>query len=206
MIDLRCFTYIDILQPQMAGFIQTVATGFQPLEGMAALVVEVQPGITVNQVTDLTLKNTTVVPGMQVVDRRSGMLEIHDFDQGQVRAAGDAILDYYGITERDRLKPKMMTEQIITGVTGHQAMLINRMRHGDFLLEGQTLYVLETHPAGYAAIAANEAEKAADIHVLEVRFIGAFGRLYLGGKEAEIHEAAKAVRAFLQSLEGRPNP
>lgn len=205
VIDLRCFTYIDILQPQLASFMQTVATGFMPLEGQASLLVEVQPGISVNQVTDITLKATTVTPAFQVVERRYGMLEVHDFDQGQVRAAGDAILDFYGIKETDRLTPTIKTEQTITGIDGHQSMLINRMRHGDFLLEGQTLYVLECHPAGYAAIAANEAEKAADVQLLEVRFFGAFGRLYLGGYEADIEEAAKGVRAALAQLKGRPN-
>lgn len=205
MIDLRCFTYIDILQPQLTGFMQTVASGFQPLEGMAALLVEVAPGISINQVTDITLKATSVMPGFQVVERRYGMLEVHAFDQGQVRAAGDAILDYYGIKEQHRLKPRIMTEQIITGVEGHQSMLINRMRHGNYLLQGQTLYVLEVHPAGYAAIAANEGEKAADVQNLEVRFVGAFGRLFLGGYEAEIQEAATRIRDVLSSIEGRPN-
>lgn len=206
MIDLRCFTYLDVLQPQMASFMQTVAVGFQPLEQMASLLVEVAPGISVNQVTDIILKATTVTPGFQIVERRYGMLEVHDFDQGQVRAGGDAILDFYGLSIEDRLTPSIKTEQIITGLDGHQAMLINRMRHGDFILEGQTLYVLEVHPAGYAAIAANEAEKAANISILEVRFFGAFGRLYLGGYEADIEEAAKGVRAALAAIQGRPNP
>ncbi|OIP38721.1 MAG: hypothetical protein AUK47_11260 [Deltaproteobacteria bacterium CG2_30_63_29] len=205
MIDLRCFTYIDVLQPQLASFIQTVSKGFQPLERMAALLIEVQPGMSINQVTDVILKATTVMPGLQVVERQYGALEVHDFDQGQIREGGRAALDYYGIEETDRLKPKILTEQTITGVDGHQAMLINRMRHGDFLLEGQTLYVMECHPAGYAAIAANEAEKAAEIHLLEVSFFGAFGRLYLGGYEAEIEEAARGVRDALAGLEGRPN-
>jgi hypothetical protein len=205
MIDLRCFTYIDVLQPQVTGFMQTVATGFQPLEGMAALLVEVQPGISINQVTDLTLKNTSVTPGFQVVERQFGMLEVHAFDQGQVRAAGDAILSFYGIQETARLAPRVVTEQTITGIDGHQAMLINRMRHGDFLLQGQTLYVLEVHPAGYAAIAANEAEKSANIRVLEIQFFGAFGRLYLSGSEEDIKEAARGARAVLASITGRPN-
>jgi len=205
VIDLRCFTYIDILQPQLTGFMQTVASGFQPLEGMASLLVEVQPGISVNQVTDITLKATSVTPGFQIVERRYGMLEVHAFDQGQVRAAGEAILDFYGIQESHRLTPAIKTEQIITGIEGHQSMLINRMRHGDYLLQGQTLYVLEVHPAGYAAIAANEGEKAAEVRNLEVRFFGKFGRLYLGGYEAEIDEAARRIRDVLGTLEGRPN-
>ena len=63
--------------------------------------------------------------------------------------------------ESDRIKPKVVSSQIIRHIDAHQVQLINRMRHGHMLLAGQTLYVLEVEPAGYAALAANEAEKAA---------------------------------------------
>jgi hypothetical protein len=205
VIDLRTFTYIDILQPQLAAFWQTVSQGFLPLEGQASCYVEVAPGISINLVTDIALKRTAVIPGQQIVERAFGILELHHFDQGMVREAGSAILEFYGITEKDRLKPRILTSEIIHAVDGYQSMLLNRMRHGDLFRERQTLYVLEVHPAGYAAIAANEAEKAAPINMLEVTAFGAFGRMYLGGYEAEIDEARKAVHAVLESIEGRPN-
>lgn len=204
-IDLRTFTYIDILQPKLAGFLQTVSSGYQPLENQAVLYVEVAPGMSINQVTDICLKQTEVEPGMQIVERAFGILEVHHFDQGQVRAAGDAILDFFGITEEDRLAPVVKTNQIITGIEGHQAMLINRMRHGDLIAENETLYVMECHPAGYAMIAANEAEKASPINLLEMRAVGAYGRLYLGGNEEEILEAQRAVTDYLSTITGRPN-
>ena len=204
-MELRTFTYIDVLQPQLTSFIQTVSTGFNPLTGQAALFVEIAPGIAINTVTDAALKRTRVLPGMQIVERAFGLLEVHHFDQGHVREAGAAILEQLGVKESDRLKPRIVSSEAITGVDGHQAMLINRMRHGDMLLEGQTLYVLEVHPAGYAAIAANEAEKAADVPLLEVVTFGAFGRLYLGGYEADIEEAVKAIKKTLDAIEGREN-
>lgn len=204
MIDLRTFTYIDILQPQLTGFLQTVSPGFLPLEGQAVLFVEVAPGLSINTVTDIALKQTAVEPGLQIVERAYGVLELHSFDQGQVRAAGDAILRHYGMKETDRYAPRVLTSERITGLDGHQAMLINRMRHGDMIAQGQTLYVMECEPAGYACIAANEAEKAADVHLLEVVTFGSFGRLYLGGYEAEIEEAEKAIKSVLAGLKGRP--
>ena len=205
-IDLRTFTYIDILQPQLTGFLQTVAKGYLPLEEEAALFVEIAPGLAINRVTDIALKRTAVVPGMQIVERAYGVLELHSFDQGAIREAGAAILDNLGLTEMDRLKPRIRAAEIIHGIEGYQSQLINRMRHGQMLLQGETLYILEVHPAGYTAIAANEAEKAAPIKLLEVTTFGAFGRLYLGGYEAEIEEAAKAVETILSSIEGRENP
>ncbi len=101
------------------------------------------------------------------------------------------------------MKPRILSEQTVTGITGHHAQLINRMRHGDMISEHQTLYTFECQPAAYAAIAANEAEKAADIHLLEVITFGASGRLWLGGGEAEIEEAAKAVRQAIEGMSGR---
>jgi hypothetical protein len=202
-MDLRTFTYIDILQPQLTGFLQTVAPGFLPLENQAALFVEIAPGLAINSVTDIALKNTSVYPGLQIVERAFGVLEVHSFDQGQVRAAGEAILEYLGVTETDRYRPVLRTSQVITGLDGHQAMLINRMRHGDMIGEGETLYVMECEPAGYACIAANEAEKAAKVNLLEVSTFGAYGRLYLGGGEAEIEEAEKAIKAVFADIDGR---
>lgn len=204
MIDLRTFTYIDVLQPQLTGFLQTVEPGFLPLENQASLFIEVAPGLSINAVTDIALKRTSATPGMMIVERAFGVLELHSFDQGQVRAAGEAILEHYGLTEHDRYAPVVRTSERITGLDGHQAMLINRMRHGDLITEGKTLYVFECEPAGYACIAANEAEKAANISLLEMRSFGAYGRLYLGGYEADIEEAEKAIKHALAGIQGRP--
>jgi ethanolamine utilization microcompartment shell protein EutS len=202
-IDLRTFTYIDVLQPQLASFIATVSQGYLPIEGQASLIVEVQPGIDVNLALDVALKRTEVKPGMLIVERLFGFMELHSFDQGEVRAAGKAILDFLGTEESQRAKPKVRTTQIITGVDAHHTMLLNKMRHGQFLLAGQSLYVLEVEPAGYAMLAANEAEKAAPINILEVIAFGAFGRVFLGGSESDIAVAAAAVEGALKAITGR---
>jgi hypothetical protein len=202
-VQLRTFTYLDVLQPQLTGFFQTVAAGFQPLSGQCSLLVEVAPGISINALTDVALKRAKVYPGMQIVERAYGLLELHSYDQGDVRAAGEAILEKLGMSESDRLAPEIVSREIIRGIDGHQAMIVNRMRHGQLLLETESLYVLETHPAGYAALAANEAEKAANINLLEVISFGAFGRLYLGGSEEEINEAAAAAERALAAVQGR---
>ncbi|HWN68022.1 MAG TPA: hypothetical protein VNM90_10315 [Haliangium sp.] len=204
-MELRAYTFLDSLQPQLVGFLQTVCTGFMPMEQQASILIEIAPGIAINQLTDAALKATRCQPGLQIVERAYGMLELHDFDKGQVQAAGEAMLGRMGVTERDRLRPRIMSSEIITGLDGHQCQLINRMRHGDMITAGQTLYILEVHPAAYAALAANEAEKAAPVHLLEVITFGAFGRLWLGGGEAEIDEAGQAIARALGQLTGRDN-
>jgi hypothetical protein len=202
-MELRALTVLDSLQPQLTGFLQTVCAGFMPLEQEAAAFIEIAPGIAINQLTDAALKATTCRPGMQIVERAYGMLELHDKDKGQVEAAIDAIIGRMGVKREDRLKPKIVSSQIITGIDGHQSQLINRMRHGDMIVRDQTLYILEVFPAAYAAIAANEAEKAAPIHLLELITFGAFGRLWLGGWEAEIKAAADAAESALAKIQGR---
>ncbi|MBK7076874.1 MAG: hypothetical protein IPH44_31745 [Myxococcales bacterium] len=205
-MELRALTVLDSLQPQLTGFLQTVCAGFMPKEYEAAAFIEIAPGIAINQLTDAALKATTCRPGMQIVERAYGMLELHEGDKGQVEAAVDAITTQMGVRREDRLKARIVSSQIITGIDGHQSQLINRMRHGDMIVAGQTLYILEVHPAAYAALAANEAEKAAPIHLLEMIAFGAFGRLWLGGSEAEIAAAAAAAEGALKGITGRDNP
>ena len=202
-IDLRSFVFLDSLQPQYAAFIGTTAQGFLPLAHDASLFVEIAPGIEINRITDIALKSNQVKPGMQIVERYYGLLEIHSPDQSEARGAGAAILDAIELQESDRLKPKILSSQIVRRIDDHQAQLINRMRHGNMIIPGQTLYVLECEPAAYAALAANEAEKAANINVLEVRAFGSMGRIYLGGEEADIDVGWRAAVAALEGLEGR---
>ncbi|MBI4577024.1 MAG: hypothetical protein HY722_12250 [Planctomycetes bacterium] len=202
-VELRTYTFIDIMQPQFASFTASTARGYLPVAEQAALYVEVAPGMEINRITDVALKSTRVRPALQVVERAYGLLEVHEFDQGEVRAAGEHILAGLGLKEEDRLKPSIKTTQVITNLDPYQAMLINRNRSGNMILAGQTLYILEVLPAGYAALAANEAEKASPISLVDLRPYGAFGRLYLAGTEAHIQEAAAAVVHAMESVTGR---
>ena len=206
MVDLRSYVFLDNLQPQFSAFLATIAQGFLPTAGQASLFVEISPGIEINRVTDIALKNTRVTPGMQIVERLYGMLEIHSDSQADVRDAGRAILSALELKESDRRKPKVSSSQVIRNLDGYQTQLINRMRHGNMILPGHTLYVMEVEPAAYAALAANEAEKAADINVLEVRTFGSFGRIYLGGDERDIDVGYRAAEAAIQSVTGRSKP
>jgi hypothetical protein len=205
-VDLRSYVFLDSLQPQHAAFLGTVARGFLPLPGDASLWIEISPGIEINRITDIALKSTRVRPGLQIVERLYGLLEVHSEEQSETRAAGEAILEALGVAEEDRLKPRIVSSQIIRNIDAHQTQLINRLRHGQMILAGQTMYVLEVEPAGYAALAANEAEKAAEINILEVMAFGSFGRVYLGGDERDIMAGYGAALAAIEAVSGRENP
>jgi ethanolamine utilization microcompartment shell protein EutS len=205
-IELRSYVYLDNLQSQHAAFIGTVAQGFLPLPGDSSLWIEVSPGIEINRITDVALKSAVVRPGVLFVERLYGLLEIHGSRQGDVHAAGRAILQALGVTVEDCLKPHIVSSQVIRNIDPHQGQLINRSRRGQMLLAGQTLYVMEVQPAAYAALAANEAEKAALINILHVTAVGSFGRLYLGGEERDILAAERALLTVLKGLPGRSLP
>lgn len=205
-VDLRAYVFLDSLQPQFSAFLATIAQGYLPTAGQASLFVEISPGIEINRVTDIALKSTDVTPGMQIVERLYGMLEIHSDSQADVRDAGRAILEALGVREDDRRKPNVVSSQVIRHVDDHQTQLINRMRHGNMILPAQTLYILECEPAAYSALAANEAEKAAEINILEVRSFGSFGRLYLGGEEQDIDVGYRAAVQAIEGVSGRSEP
>ncbi len=203
MADLRSFVFLDSLQPQVAAYLGTIAKGFLPVAGEASLIVEISPGIEINRVTDIAVKATDVRPGMQIVERLYGMLEIHSPSQGDVRQAGAAILDALKLKEADRIKPRVLSSQVIRNVDDLQVQLINRNRQGMMLIARESLFIMEVEPAGYAAFAANEAEKAAEINVVDVRMTGAFGRIYLGGEQRDIDVASVAAQKAIESLSGR---
>ena len=202
-VDLRTYIVLDSLQPQLTTFIGKTSRGFLPLPGMASLFVEIAPGIAINRLTDVALKATRAIPAIQVVERAFGLLEVHHEEQGEVRQAGGAILEGIGLQEEDRMKPRVLTTQIIRSIEPYQSQILNRTSQGNMVLPGQSLFIFECEPAGYAAFAANEAEKAANVFLNNVRPFGAFGRLYLCGSESEIDSAAEAATAAIESVTGR---
>ena len=203
MAELRAYCYLDRLQPQFASLFASACRGFLSVEGMAALFVEVAPGIEINRLTDIALKITNSKPGEMIVERRYGMLEIHSFDQEDVLHAGQMILGELELKVEDRVAPQILATSIINKVDPYQAVIINRNSKGMLILGGDDVYLLEVTPAAYSSIAANEAEKHCDVRLVDIRFYGAAGRVYLAGTESEVLTAAQKVVETLNGLKGR---
>lgn len=199
-VTLRGYVFLDSLQPQLAAFTGTTCRGFLPLAGQSSLWIETAPGMIINRVTDVALKATKAVPAVQVVERAFGLLEIHHDDKGEVMSAGDSVLEYLDIKAEDRLRPRVVSNQVIRSVEAYQAQLINRNRQGMMLIPGQSLFILETEPAAWIVAAANEAEKAANVNLINLRPFGAFGRLWMCGSESEIDCAREAAIAAIDAL------
>ena len=200
--SLRCYCFIDRMQAQYAAFVGTITQGDLPVEGMAALYVEMAPGNEVFRVVDIAVKATEAKPGAQIVEREFGMFEVHSLNQAAVIEAGQVVLDRLGLNKEDRIKPEVVSTQIITRIDPSQSQLINRFRRGSMLVPGETMLVLECAPAAYINYAVNEAEKKANIKIIHVSSVGRFGRMWLSGSEAEIINARNAATSALESLEG----
>ncbi len=165
--------------------------------------IEISPGIEINRLTDIAVKATDVKPGLQIVERLFGLLEFHSHNQGDARQAGKAVLNALDADEKDRMKPRILTSQLIRHIDPHHAQLINRIRFGNMIVKGNTLYILEIEPAGYAYYAANEAEKASHINIIEVRGFGRYGRIYIAGDESEVLISKEIVEQRLMNITGR---
>ena len=201
--SLRTYVFLDSLQPQLAAHICTTCRGYFPTPYVASLFVEIAPGMAIHQTMDKALKGTRAQPATLVVERAYGMLELHHEDKGEVVQAGKLVLEHLGAKEEDRLKPKIISNTIIRGVEPMHAMIIDKIRFGSMIEPGQSLFILETEPAGYVAFAANEAEKAANVRLVDVTPFGAYGRLYMCGSESEIDSAAEAAVSALNGLSGK---
>lgn len=201
-IQLRAFAFIDQLQKQLTGYIGTAARGYYPVAGQSGLFVEIAPGIEINSITDAVMKKAAVYPGALVVERTFGMLEVHADSPADVEEAGAVILDYLGKKESDRMKPQILGSDIIERTDPFMNQIVNRFRDASMLLQDETLYFLEVTPAGYAGLAANEAEKSADIKLIHASVFGASGKVYIAGESSDVKAAQASVEETLRSMSG----
>jgi hypothetical protein len=200
MAELRSFIFLNRLQPQTMCYLGTWIRGSLPRSDVAAQIIEIAPGLDIEPLTDVALKHAGVSAGILVVERQFGYLEIHG-GTDEVKAASTAVLDSLGVTAASATRPRVLASKIITMIDPQHAFLINRNKIGSMVLAGESVFVLEMQPASYAILAANEAEKAARVKIVDYRMIGATGRVYLSGSEADIRQAADAAE---EALAGTP--
>lgn len=202
-VEIRALMQIDNLQPKFAAYNGATVQGSVPLSGDTILIGEFAPGNGVFSLIDRALKASSVEATTQLVEREFGFFILRSPSNAEVSAARDAILNELGASMSDRLKPSVATTQIITSVEPYQAQLLNKWRKGSLLVPGQTLGIIECAPAAYISIAANEAEKAAEIDIVEVRAVGRFGRLFISGSENSVIAGVEAATHAIEAMDGR---
>jgi len=202
-ITIRALMQIDNLQPKFAAYNGATVQGSIPLSGDTVLIGELAPGNGVFGLIDKALKASAVEAVTQMVEREFGFFILRSPSNAEVGMAREAILSELGQSMQDRIKPEISSTQIITSVEPYQAQLLNKWRKGSLLVPGQTLGIIECAPAAYISIAANEAEKAAEIDMVEIRAVGRFGRLFVSGSENSVIEAVEAATRAIEAVEGR---
>lgn len=201
-ITIRALMQIDNLQPKFAAYNGATVQGSVPLSGDTVLIGELAPGNGVFSLIDRALKASSVEATTQLVEREFGFFILRSPSNAEVSAARDAMLAELGASMSDRLKPAIASTQIITSVEPYQAQLLNKWRKGSLMVPGQTLGIVECAPAAYISIAANEAEKAAEIDIVEVRAVGRFGRLFVSGSENSVKAAVDAAVRAIEAVDG----
>ena len=202
-ITIRALMQIDNLQPKFAAYNGATVQGSVPLSGDTVLIGEFAPGNGVFTLIDRALKASAVEATTQLVEREFGFFILRSPSNAEVSAARDAILSELGASMSDRVKPSVASTQIITSVEPYQAQLLNKWRKGALLVPGQTLGIIECAPAAYISVAANEAEKSADVDIVEVRAVGRFGRLFISGSEDSVKTAIEAATVAINGVDGQ---
>ena len=201
-LTVRALMQIDRLQPKFAAYNGATVQGSIPLAGDTVLIGELAPGNEVFRLVDKALKASSVEATSQIVEREFGFFILRSPSNAEVSAARDAILSELGMSMNQRLKPQVASTQVITSVEPYQAQLLNKWASGSLLVPGQTLGIIECAPAAYISIAANEAEKAAEIDIVEVRALGRYGRFFMSGSEASVQTALEAATIAVDMVEG----
>lgn len=205
--ELRVYLPVEDLQPQFAAYLGTPtrARGYPPYAGQHALIIEVSPALAIERVIDLALRAVPQVqPGILFVERQFGVLQLHGSDRADVLRAGEAVLAGIGASAEEQLRPRVLYHDVIEEITDQHAVILNRNRQGSMVVPGDSLLVYEMTPALFAAVAANEAERAApEATVVDVQMIGAAGRLYLAGRSETVLRARDTITETLGKVTGR---
>src|SRR5258708_22027334 len=180
-------------------YLGTWIRGSLPRSHVAAQVIEIAPGLDIEPLTDVAVKHADVRAGILVVERQFGYLEIHG-GTDEVQAAASAVLGALGATARDAKRPEILASTIITMLEPQQAFLVNRNKIGSMALAGESPFVLGMRPRSDAGLVAHQAEKAARSNPVDYRMIGATGRLYLSGSEANVRQAAHTAADALRAI------
>ncbi len=201
-LTIRALMQIDGLQPKFAAYNGATVRGSIPLAGDSILVGELAPGNEVFSLIDIALKASRCEATSQIVEREFGFFILRSPVMTEVEAAREAILSELGLSLGARIKPRVESTQLINSVEPYQAQLLNQWASGSLIVPGQTLGIVECAPAAYISIAANEAEKRADIDIVEVRALGRYGRFFMTGSEASVEAAMEAAVEAINAVSG----
>jgi hypothetical protein len=200
MAQLGTALIIDKLQPKVASYISIAARGGTLVTpGQSLLILEIAPAASLQKAADIAAKHYHCKPAMFMMESRVGHLVLSADSPSDLNDAA------YGIAEAlecefPQAKPgKVVASELISRVDAQHAYSINKSRAGSMLVPGESFYILECQHASLALKAVNEAEKNADIKIIDFKFTGSPGRIMISGSDEDVRSAREAALTALES-------
>ena len=194
MTHVGSLVIVDKVQPQTASYL-TVASraGLVTRPGAALASFALTPAVAAEEAMDIGLKRGDVRLSFLQLDSRVGSLVLQSTSISQIRDTVDTIVEQMNLSVPTGVI-KTAHSRFISRLDHDQAYVTNKTRMGSLCIPGQSLYVLECDPSAYALAAVNEAEKAADIRLVDFKITGSMGRLIISGTESSVRAARDAIQ------------
>ena len=200
MTTLASLVIVDKVQPQTAAYMTaTSRNGLVTRPGVAMAVLTMMPTVSVEEAMDIALKRGDVRLSFLQMDSRVGFLAIQSQSISELRDVVDAIIDEMRL-ELPADEVKTVHSRLVSRLDANQAYVTNMMRMGSLAIPGDTLFVVESDPSAYALVAVNEAEKAAELRLVDFKFTGSMGRMIVSGKESDIRAAKYAIEQAAEAM------
>ena len=119
---------------------------------------------------------------------------------GELIDGARPLIERDGRSDLEVVVEEILQNKIIRSVEQDHAISFTGLAWGNMVLAGDSVFIMEAKPAAYLSMACNEALKAADVKLIDIRVFGATGRLIMAGPESEIDSAAEAATAALEQL------
>lgn len=159
------------------------AAGFGINAGMHSLLVQLEPASACHQLVHALLANEPRLEiGMLNADGAVGQIELHSLDAVQIASAEAHIKGWCQPNTNAPPATVCNSLGLLTNLADAQVNLINRKRNSALLVAGDNLLQITTSPA-LAALSMVQQLDAFNgaVKLIDIRFQGAHGRLYLSG-------------------------
>jgi len=196
MAELGTALIIDKLQPKTASYLSIAARGGAlTLPGRALLLLQIAPTALIKKAADIAAKQVKCTPSVYMLEGRIGHLAISADSVIDLQDAAHNIAAGIGAELPSQGATKIVASELVSRVDAQHAYSINKSKMGSMVAPGDSVYILECQHASNALKAVNEAEKAADIKVVDYRFTGSMGRMIIGGNDENVRAAREAALA-----------
>lgn len=193
MAELNSFIKIDRLQPKTAKYLSKLSLGSEVPANCSVALLHITSVPDAEKALDILLTSANVTPNVCVFDGRGGWLGIHAVLADELHIAIEQVMNELNLSFSTTKQAKPPSHQLISKITKEHADIIGKRCKGHKITAGDSLMIVDVIPAVHTLVAVNEAEKNADIEVVDYKITGSSGRLYLSGCDTNVRCALGIV-------------